>query len=253
MSMPWSVDAGADRSICAGCGFDARRWSDVDVERTLAHADDLVGYVLDGWTGEPILDLDPEADPAAGAEVDGDAAIVAVHGLMHRLHDLAARRRVGDRFEPMIGSVRALHASRGGVPKLPIPSADIDASGVVGDRQGNRRHHGRPWQAVCLYSAERLDALADEGHPIGPGAIGENITVAGVDWSRLRGGLTIEIGDLRLLTSSPAAPCQKIGGCFVDRDWNRIDHDRRPGWARWYASVLVGASVRPGDRVVVRA
>ena len=246
MNTPSAAVAG-DPPTCAVCGFDGRRWSRDDLERTLAHTGDLVGYVVDGWAGAPAVDADAVADP------DGDGRIVAVHGVMHRLHDLAARRRAGGPFVPMVGSVTALHASRGGVPKLPIPSADIDASGVVGDRQGNRRHHGRPWQAICLYSAEQLAALAAEGHPIGPGAIGENITVAGVDWSRLRGGLTVEIGDLRLLTSSPAAPCQKIGSCFVDHDWNRIDHDRRPGWARWYASVLVGAAIQPGDRVVVRA
>ena len=33
---------------CDECGFDGARWSDGDLERTLAHTADLVGYVLEG-------------------------------------------------------------------------------------------------------------------------------------------------------------------------------------------------------------
>lgn len=224
------------------CGFDEQRWSPTDVERTLVHADDLIGYVVDGWSAAPSVDIDGAADP-----------IDAVHTLMHHLDRLAAERRAADTFEPMAGVVAALHASGGGVPKRAIESAEVDASGIVGDRQGNRQHHGRPWQALCLFSIDVIDELTAEGHPIVPGSVGENISVAGVDWSRLRGGLTIDIGEVRLRTSSPAAPCRKVAGSFADGDWNRIDHTTRPGRARWYASVIAGGSVSPGDPVVITA
>ena len=36
----------------------------------------------------------------------------------------------------------------------------VDAAGIVGDRQGNRQHHGRPWQALCLFSIYVIDDLA---------------------------------------------------------------------------------------------
>ena len=85
------------------------------------------------------------------------------------------------------------------------------------------------------------------------GGAGENLTIRGIDWSRMRGGLTITIGDVVLRTSRPAAPCHKIGDCFIERDWNRIDHVERPGWARWYASVLPAAPSSPGDAVTVTA
>lgn len=231
------------RSItCDGCGFDAARWTPTDLERTLAHADDLVGFVTAGWADAPEVAIDPTGD-----------AVAATHELMHLLDGLVAQRRLAEPFEPMVGLVAGLHTSDGGVPKRSIDSATIDATGIVGDRQATRRHHGRPWQALCLYSGELIDALASEGHPIVPGSIGENLTLAGVDWSRLRGGLTIEIGDVRLRLSSPAAPCTKIGGCFTGRDFARVDHTGRPGWARWYASVLAGGLVAPGDPVTVRA
>jgi MOSC domain-containing protein YiiM len=229
---------------CDVCGFDASRWSDDDLERTLAHADDLIGYVVD----EPPVGVPAVAD--ADPEVD---VVVATHALMHRLHELAAARRVTEAFEPMVGAVVSLQASVGGVPKLPIAEAVVGPGGIEGDRQDNRRNHGRPWQALCLYSSDLLEVLAAEGHPIAPGAAGENLTISGIDWSRMRGGLTIEIGDVRLRTSSPAAPCHKIGDCYVERDWNRIDHVERPGWARWYASVVVGGTIRPGDLLTVTA
>jgi MOSC domain-containing protein YiiM len=172
---------------------------------------------------------------------------------MHRLHELAAARRDADVFEPMTGSVESLQSSGGGAPKVSIPLAEIGPGGVLGDVQANRRNHGRPWQALCLYSSDLIAALRHEGHPIAAGSTGENLTLSGIDWSRMRGGLTITIGEVVLRTSSPAAPCHKIGDSFTERHWDRIDHVERPGWARWYASVLSGGTVSPGDAVLVTA
>ncbi len=225
------------------CGFDASRWSDDDLERTLAHTGDLIDYVVAGSPASiDDLPLDIDDDP-----------VVATHRVMHRLDELAATRRLLEPFEPMVGLVDSLQASSGGVPKLPITGAVVGPGGIEGDGQNNRRNHGRPWQVLCLYSSDLLGVLATEGHPIAAGDAGENVTISGVDWSRMRGGLTIEIGDVRLRTSSPAAPCHKIGDSFVDRNWNRIDHLGRPGWARWYASVLTGGTVRPGDQITITA
>jgi MOSC domain-containing protein YiiM len=157
----------------------------------------------------------------------------------------------------MVGRVESLQASGGGVPKASIPIAEIGPSGVVGDVQGNRKNHGRPWQAICMYSSDLLGELRSEGHPITAGGTGENLTMSGIDWSRMRGGLTVTIagasGEVVLRTSGPAAPCHKIGDCFSERHWNRIDHVERPGWARWYASVLAGGTIAPGASVTITA
>ncbi len=230
---------------CDECGFDGARWSDSDLERTLAHTSDLVGYVLEG------ADADVVTRALAEPIAIGDDPVASTHSVMHRLHDLAAARRSAHRHEVMAGRIDSLQASGGGVPKSPIPQAEIGPAGISIDVQGNRNHHGRPWQAICLYSTERLVELRSEGHPIGAGTTGENLTISGVDWSKMRGGLTITIGEVVLVTSSPAAPCQKIGDSFVDRNWNRIDHVDHPGWARWYASVICGGIVHPGDELTV--
>ena len=236
-----------NRLICVDCGFDGSRWSDDDLERTLAHTDDLIGYVLEGADGAFV------AEAAAEPIRSGDDPVVSAHAVMHRLHELATARRNAEAFEPMVGRVDSLQASGGGAPKSSIPLAEIGPGGVVGDAQSNRRHHGRPWQAVSLYSSDLIEALRAEGHPITAGGTGENLTIGGIDWSRMRGGLTITIGEVVLRTSSPAAPCHKIGDCFTERHWDRIDHVERPGWARWYASVLSGGTVSPGDAFTVTA
>jgi len=233
--------------ICNDCGFDGTRWSDDDLERTLAHTDDLIGYILEGADDAFV------ADTARMPILLDDDPIVSTHAVMHHLHEIARVRRSAHDFDPMIGRLESLQASGGGVPKASIPVAEIGPAGVIGDVQGNRRNHGRPWQAICLYSSDLIADLRGEGHPVGAGGTGENLTISGVDWSRMRGGLTITIGDVVLRTSGPAAPCHKIGDCFIERHWNRIDHVERPGWARWYASVVAGGTVTPGDVVTVAA
>ncbi len=174
------------------------------------------------------------------------------HDLFHHLADIASiRHDLGDAVGPLAGSVAQVNSSKGGVPKLPVDRGHIGFGGLDGDRQATRRHHGRPWQAVCLYSAEVIDALRAEGHPIGWGSTGENLTLAGIDWAHLRAGLVLEIGDLRLRLSAPAVPCFKNKPFFEDGHFLRMDHDRHPGWSRWYASVLRPGDVAQGDEVVV--
>jgi MOSC domain-containing protein YiiM len=126
---------------------------------------------------------------------------------------------------------------------------------VEGDVQAARVHHGRPWQALCLWSAEVIDAFAADGHPIAFGSAGENVTIAGLDWAMLRAGTIIELGSgpdaVRCQLSAPATPCTKNAQWFTDRDIWRIDHDRHPDQTRWYASVLRPGTVSAGDPVVV--
>ena len=61
----------------------------------------------------------------------------------------------------MPGVVHRIHVSDGGVPKLPVDAADIGLRGVAGDRQQNRKHHGAPWQALCLWSLEVIQELQE--------------------------------------------------------------------------------------------
>ena len=137
------------------------------------------------------------------------------------------------------------------MPKQPVDVAQVDWSGVVGDVQNDRRHHGRPFQALCLWSADVIDDLVAEGHPVFAGAAGENITVQGVDWPSLRPGTVVQIGDVLAEISSFATPCAKNAAWFADREFRRMDQDLHPGWGRLYAWVRRPGEVRVGDEVVI--
>lgn len=174
----------------------------------------------------------------------------AVHDLWHHLHDIASiRRALGDAVMPQTGAVDQINVSGGCVPKTPVAEAVIGRRGLAGDSQSARVHHGRPWQALCLWSTEVIAELAEAGHPIGPGAAGENLTLSGLDWTAVRPGAVLEIGEARARVSAYAVPCTKNAQWFSDGDFNRILHDRNPGWSRLYASVLTPGRVRTGDTV----
>jgi MOSC domain-containing protein YiiM len=149
------------------------------------------------------------------------------------------------------GVVVGLHRSAGGVPKRPVPQVTIGRRGLDGDRQATRKHHGRPWQALCLWSIEVIDRLREEGHPIGPGCAGENITIQGIDWAALRVGTRLRIGPVLAEVSAHSTPCVKNARWFEGGDFHRIDHNAHPGWSRLYASVIDTGTVSDGDDVVV--
>jgi len=175
-----------------------------------------------------------------------------LHDGLHHLSDIGRiRHGFGLGAATQEGEVTQLSVSDGGVPKRAVPQAMVTSGGFADDRQNDRRHHGRPLQALCLWSADVIAALAADGHPIAAGNAGENITVGGVEWAALRPGSRIDIGDVPLLITAHAIPCAKNAQWFADRDFNRILHDRNPGFSRLYAVPLTPGMVAVGDRVVI--
>lgn len=150
------------------------------------------------------------------------------------------------------GTVTQVNASDGGVPKRPVPGGTITRSGLAGDRQADRKHHGRPFQALCLWSADVIGELAGQGHPVEAGSAGENLTLADVRWDDLRPGTTLRLGGAVAELFHPAVPCAKQRVWFADGDFSRLHHELHPEWTRWYAWVREPGYVRPGDEVVVQ-
>ncbi len=143
-----------------------------------------------------------------------------------------------------------INVSSGGVPKRPVGSARVTVDGVEGDRQRDRRHHGGPERAVCLYPLELIEALRAEGHPIGPGLIGENLTVRGLDWSTVVPGAHLLVGtDVVLQITRYAGPCANIAAAFADGDYARVSHTRHAGWSRLCARVRREGPVAVGDAI----
>jgi MOSC domain-containing protein YiiM len=146
--------------------------------------------------------------------------------------------------------VASLSVSRGGVPKLPIDEDEVTLVGLAHDHQRLRKLHGGPERALCLFPIERIDALRAEGHPIVPGAVGENITTEGLDWDTVIPGARFAIGaSVVIEIASYTEPCNQIASAFAGRSFRRIDQLRYPGWARVYARVLHVGHVKVGDRI----
>ena len=148
-----------------------------------------------------------------------------------------------------VGRVAGLQRSGGGVPKLPVAHAKAGVGGLEGDWQRDRRHHGGPDRALCLYSLELIDALAAEGHAIYPGAMGENVTISGIDWRLVQPGVRVGIGEAEVELTAFASPCQSIAPVFMDGRIVRVAEKVYPGWSRVYSRVIREGDIRVGDRV----
>lgn len=149
----------------------------------------------------------------------------------------------------MHGEVVQLSISPGGVPKLPIDVANVVELGIEGDGHTDMRVHGGPERALCLWSMERIDALKAEGHPIFPGAAGENVTIRGIDWDRVVPGVRLRIGAVLCEVTGYASPCDNNADWFKDRQFVRMSQKLHPGWSRTYARIIEPGQVRPADRV----
>jgi MOSC domain-containing protein YiiM len=180
-----------------------------------------------------------------------EAAARLLGASLTALHDAAAALRAsGSLPSTARGTVSGLFTSRGGVPKQPVASVVIVHTGVVGDHQRTRRHHGRPWQALCLWSSEVVDLLRAEGHPIHPGAAGENVSITGIEWASVRSGVRLRIGTALAEVSVFALPCKTNAQWFIARRFDRMHHDRGPV-SRAYARVVETGEATIGDEVVL--
>jgi MOSC domain-containing protein YiiM len=150
------------------------------------------------------------------------------------------------------GRLESINTSRGGVPKMALLEGHVTVHGLAGDFQDNLRYHGGRDRAILVFSLDLIRALQLEGHPIGVGTTGENFTVSGLDWNAIGPGRELSVGEVRLLVTSYAAPCETIRGSFLERDFMRISQKQHPGWSRLCTRVIHEGTVRQGDAVNLR-
>ncbi|HZC08283.1 MAG TPA: MOSC domain-containing protein [Ktedonobacterales bacterium] len=154
------------------------------------------------------------------------------------------------------GRIYQINVSRGGAPKLPITEARLTDEGIEGDLHDDIRDHGGPMRALCLFTLEEIERLAAEGHPIYPGAAGENVTLAGVPQAALTPGTRLALGDeVQIEVTQYTSPCKTIAHAFNDGDFTRISQKTHPGESRVYAKVLRAGTLHVGDaaRVIANA
>jgi MOSC domain-containing protein YiiM len=148
--------------------------------------------------------------------------------------DGAARRALA-------GTVVAVCAGPGGIPKQPLASARVSFDGLEGDRHRSRFHGGAN-RAVCLFSIEDYRSLQrDRVVCEPPGAFGENVLVEGLDFSRLRAGDELAIGDeVRVAIHDVREPCGTLKS--VDKRFP----DLMLGRSGFVCRVVTPGILRPG-------
>ena len=218
------------------------RFTDTDARKTVQFAHYVWQLIEQGRDASVIAHLSPQLDGDLAHDLPAVwNAWIAAGEALRAAGQLPARTE---------GRVTALHASGGGVPKQPIERAEVGWTGVVGDRQRNRTHHGRPWQALCVWSEEVIDAFRAQGRPLAPGYAGENITVAGLPWADVRPGVRLRVGNVLCVVSSYAIPCVHNKNWFIDGDFELMHHDRGPV-SRVYATVREPGAITTGDPAVL--
>jgi MOSC domain-containing protein YiiM len=123
--------------------------------------------------------------------------------------------------------------------------------GLSGDHQYNRQHHGGPERALLMYSADHYPRWRAEWErtDVGPGAFGENLTVAGATEDNVCVGDIFRIGDVRLEVSSPRTPCNTLSRRHGLPDVVKvIVQNHRSGW---YLRVLQEGWLESGMVVVL--
>ena len=217
-------------------------FTETDAQRTVANLDDVWALYAQGRDATVLKPIHPTLTGDLATDVRLVwAAWTAAGPALRTAGQLPARAE---------GTVAQLNLSQGGLPKTRVERVDVEWRGVVGDRQATRVHHGRPWQALCIWSTEVIDALHAEGHPIAPGLAGENITLSGLPWADVRAGVRLRIGAVLCEISAYALPCYQNKPWFRDGEFEVMHHDRGDV-SRVYATVLEPGTITVGQPAIL--
>lgn len=140
-------------------------------------------------------------------------------------------------------TILAVNISPGGIPKRPIDVGRVTADGIAGDGHDHEKHN-TPLQAICLIDAEDLDDLRREGFDVEPGAMGENLTVRGLDVDELAPGDRLRLsGGVELEYTKKRTPCYVLDQ--ISPQLKKAVVGRCGG----YAKVVTAGEVRPGETI----
>ena len=161
----------------------------------------------------------------------------------------------------MRGTILQVNVSRGGIPKRPVAEAWIRASGLDGDSWAMPQIHGKPNQKVLIITAESIAEVNALEYSLFPGALGENLTVEGLDRAALRAGQRFRAGDAVIELTKLRTPCATLNVYGRGVQAHLMDSAARAGdttsptWARsgFYARVIEEGIVRPGDIIALDA
>jgi len=139
-----------------------------------------------------------------------------------------------------------------GIYKNPISHPIfLDEQGVKGDEVSDRKVHGGHYKACYLFSVDyypywkRLYPNLTWDY----GMFGENLTVSGLDESKILVGDIYKIGEALVQVTQPREPCFKFGIKFENQGVLKqfIDH-AHPGF---YVRILESGFVKSKDKITL--
>jgi MOSC domain-containing protein YiiM len=161
----------------------------------------------------------------------------------------------------MQGTIVQVSLSPGGLPKRAVAGAFLTPLGFEGDGHAHPAVHGGPDKAVLIVAAETIDELAALGYPVYPGALGENLTVRGLDPRWLRPGQQYRAGAAMIELTKVRTPCRSLD--VYGPQLKQEIYDARvkagdiasPRWAKsgFYARVLTPGMVQADDIIALVA
>jgi MOSC domain-containing protein YiiM len=136
------------------------------------------------------------------------------------------------------------------IAKVPTAKAvEVGHTGLAGDEQGDRVHHGGPAKAVMVYPSEHYTAWGNDlGRSEFP-AFGENLTTAGLLERDVVLGTVYRIGTVTLQVTQPRQPCYKLAAFHDRRDMAVLT--QQTGRTGFYLRVLQPGQLRAGDPIEV--
>ncbi len=130
--------------------------------------------------------------------------------------------------------------------KRPVARAMLRSGGFDGDEQADRRHHGGPDKAVCVYPFDHYPHWETMlGHALAPGAFSENLTVSGVRETEVCIGDVFRAGGATVQVSMPRMPCGMLAGKNGERHLARWVFET--GYTGFYMRVLSEGLVEAGS------
>jgi MOSC domain-containing protein YiiM len=142
-----------------------------------------------------------------------------------------------------------------GIFKQPVDGAvTVRPLGLVGDEQADPSVHGGLTKAVYAYPIEhypfwqtvRAQAkVAAWDAPLAPGALGENLTLAGLTESQVWIGDLLRFPDCDLAVSEPRFPCFKFNAAMGFNQAAKLMTQN--AWCGFYLAVRVPGTLQAGQ------
>lgn len=145
------------------------------------------------------------------------------------------------------------------IRKRPVDSARaIGPLGIEGDEQADLSVHGGPSKAVYAYPSEHYPfwqtvraqaGVAPWDAPLAPGALGENLTVAGVVESQVFIGDVLRFPGCAVAVSEPRFPCFKLDAAMGFEHAGKLMVQST--WCGWYLAVREPGTIAAGDSFTI--